>query len=66
MNIVKIEGGPITHRYLINKSKDELATMIMRQLGNLEALSTQLLQDHKMMHGLCVCPACRIARSYLS
>ena len=32
MSIVEYKGGPITHRYLMNKSKDELATMVMRTL----------------------------------
>lgn len=32
MSIVEYRGGPITHRYLMNKSKDELATMVMRTL----------------------------------
>jgi len=31
MAIVEFQGGPITHRYLMNKSKSDLAHMILER-----------------------------------
>ncbi len=36
MAIIEIHGGPINHRYLMKKSKDELASMYMRLLRDTE------------------------------
>lgn len=36
MAIIEIHGGPITHRYLIGKTKDELARLYMRLLQDTE------------------------------
>ena len=36
MVIIEIHGGPINHRYLMKKSKDELASMYMRLLRDTE------------------------------
>jgi len=66
VSIVEIKGGPITHRYLMNKTKDELASMAMRQLRDIEMLATQQLAAHKSSDGFsCSCQYCCIARGYL-
>jgi len=36
MAIIEIHGGPINHRYLMKKSKDDLASMYMRLLRDTE------------------------------
>ena len=36
MAVIEINGGPITHRYLMGKTKDELASMYMRLLRDTE------------------------------
>lgn len=36
MSIFEVHGGPITHRYLMNKTKYELASMYMRLLRETE------------------------------
>lgn len=36
MAIIEIHGGPITHRYLMGKTKDELARLYMRLLQDTE------------------------------
>lgn len=32
MSIIEIRGGPITHRYLMNKSKNDIARMYLDHL----------------------------------
>ncbi|WP_374012747.1 hypothetical protein [Pseudoxanthomonas koreensis] len=36
MAIIEIQGGTMNHRYLMRKSKDDLASMYMRQLRDTE------------------------------
>lgn len=36
MAVIEINGGPITHRYLMGKTKDDLANMYMRLLRETE------------------------------
>lgn len=36
MSVIEIKGGPITHRYLMGRPKDELASMYMRMLRDTE------------------------------
>lgn len=35
--MIEFKGGPITHRYLMNKSKDELASMVREYINAYEA-----------------------------
>ena len=36
MSIIELRGGPVTHRYLMNKRKDDLARMYLDLLDKLE------------------------------
>lgn len=42
MSIVEFHGGPITHRYLMNKSKHDLARMVLDGLEREEKLRAKL------------------------
>lgn len=52
MAIVEITGGPITHHYLMGKTKTEIASMYMRLLHDTEqdANKVQRLADECAMH----------------
>lgn len=41
MSIVEVKGGPITHRYLMNKSKSDLAHMILER----DRLTAKIIKD---------------------
>lgn len=36
MAIIEVVGGPVTHKYLMGKTKDEIATLYMRLLRETE------------------------------
>ena len=46
MSIFEIRGGPITHRYLTNKPKNDLAHMYLALLAHRNELQKQADCDH--------------------
>lgn len=52
MAIIEIHGGPITHRYLMKKSKDELATLYMRLLRETDADAKDAERYSRLRHKL--------------
>lgn len=69
MSIVEYKGGPITHRYLMKKSKDELASMALKWLYDAEYLAKahlkhcngHIIEDDGISRD---CELCKVARKY--
>ena len=60
MSIVEFNGGPVTHRYLMNKTKSELASMYMDLLRIRERIERERneLRNTLVDAGEEECPKC--------